>query len=410
MENKKLRTIVMSAVLALVVVVVAYMIFFAPPRAVANITLQVNPAVTLDLSNRNIVIEARGLDAGGESLLAGVNVTGMEASEALLMIADALRQAGLLEDGRQIRMAVSGQIREAELTVLMSAAEQTIRGYLTEQNLTADVVIVLLTTELADAIRVAGLLPVDYVDSVIEVGSPAVLAMLGMQEELVIDPVLFKEEFSTIASALADMKEAGITEENALAILRGALMTDSSLEELTTITSAMIDLHEVGATQESIMAVFDLAEGQLAAGVDRTLLLEEFTTITAAKADLIEAGISETAALDTLRTAMQADTTMEELTTITAMMIDLVVDERLSKEEALNRIQSAIREDPTLEKFDDLVEDGLQNRRPDRPRPPSPPRAPQENQYEENQATPVGNQRNMRQPVGPPQFPNGYLD
>jgi lipopolysaccharide biosynthesis regulator YciM len=164
------------------------------------------------------------------------------------------------------------------------------------------------------------------------------------------------------------MKAAGITEENALAILRGAFTTDPSLAELTTITDAMVDLHEVGATQESLIAVFGLVEGQLAAGVDRTLLLEEFTTITAAKADLLEAGVAPAAALDILRTAVQADPTMEELGTITAMTIDLVVDEGLSQEEALGRVQEAIRQDPTLQEFDPLVEEAdRQREEPDQP-------------------------------------------
>jgi hypothetical protein len=372
-EQKKWKIAAVTAALVLVVGMGIYMAFFAPPRAVANLVLQVNPEIDLVIDGRNLVI---GFSTE-EGALVGLDLINREKSEALRIIADALREAGLLGEGRRILVAINpinNRIGEAELIALNSAVDQTIRGYLTEHNLIIEVKSVVITDELARAIQAIGLSPVDYVDVVVEMGEPAVLAMLGMQEGLGVDPVLFKDEFSTMASVLADMKEAGMLEGDALAILRGALIADRSLEELTTITAAMIDLHEVGATPEDIRGTFDLIEAQLVAGADRTLVLEEFTTITAAKADMLEAGIPAAAALDALRTAMQADPKMEELTTITAAMIDLV-EEGVSKEEALTRIQSAIREDPTLQKFDELVEDEPQERRQNRqqlPRLPGP--------------------------------------
>jgi hypothetical protein len=372
MEQKTRKIWMVSAAAAALILAAVYLTLFAPHRAVANLVLQVNPEIDLVIDGRNLVI---GFSTE-EGVLVGLDLINKEKSEVLRMIADALREAGLLGEGRRILIAINpinDRIGETELIALNSAVDQTIRGYLVEHNLIVEVKSVVITEELARAIQAVGLSPVDYVDVVVEVGDPAVLAMLGMQGELGIDPVLFKDEFSTMAAALVDMKEAGILEGDALAVLRGALIADQSLEELTTITAAMIDLHEVGAGQAEIMAVFDLLEAQLAAGADRALLLEEFTTITAAKADMLEAGIPAAAALDALRTAMQADPKLEELTTITAAMIDLV-EEGVSKEEALTRIQSAIREDPTLQKFDDLIEaePQEQERRQDRQQVPRP--------------------------------------
>jgi hypothetical protein len=410
MEQKARKIWMVSAVAAALILVVVYLTLFAPHRAVANLVLQVNPEIDLVIDGRNFVI---GFSTE-EGVLVGLDLINKEKSEALRIIADALREAGLLGEGRRILVAINpinNRIGEAELIALNSVVDQTIRGYLAEHNLIIAVTSVVITEELARAIQAVGLSPVDYVDVVVEVGDPAVLAMLGMQEGLGVDPVLFKEEFSTMASALADMKEAGILEGDALAVLRGALIADRSLEELTTITAAMIDLHEVGAGQTEIMAVFDLIEAQLAAGADRALVLEEFTTITAAKADMLEAGIPAAAALDTLRTAMQADPKLEELTTITAAMIDLV-EEGVSKEEALTRIQSAIREDPTLQKFDDLIEAELQEqeRRPNRQQvpqltPPVPDDAPNEREAREQERRPDG-QQDPQRPQVPGDVPN----
>jgi hypothetical protein len=172
-----------------------------------------------------------------------------------------------------------------------------------------------------------------------------------------IESTLLQEEISTIEAAKKDMVEAGIAKEAALALLEVAITADPTLEELTTITAAMIDLHQAGATPDDIMALFRLLEDQVAAGMERTLLLEEISTIAAAKIDLLEVEIPAATALAVLRVALQADPTLEELTTITAAMIDLVVDEGMSAEEALARIRAAIEADPTLEKLDDLIED-----------------------------------------------------
>jgi hypothetical protein len=400
----KVWKLVGASFAVLFLAVVIYMVFFAAPRAMGSLVLQVNPGVNFTFDERNIVIEAKGTDAAGEALLAGLDVIGKEVTEANLVITRAMHEAGLLADGDRILIALypfgdqNGEV-EAQLTALAGAIYQTQTEYLAEHGLLVDVVSVALSAELADAVSVAGLSPADYVDLVVEVGSQAVVEVLALQGELGLDPTLFKEEFSTMAAALIDMTEAGIAEDNALAILEGALVADPEIEELATITAAMIDLHEAGAPQESIMAVFRLVEERVAAGVERTLLLEEFSTMAAALIDMTEAGIAADNAFAILNATLTADPTLEELATITAAMIDLheagapqesimavfilmeeqiaagvegtllleefttitaamidLIEQGLSTEEALARIQSAIEADPTLENFDDLFE------------------------------------------------------
>jgi hypothetical protein len=358
----KSKTLVSWRLVASLLVVVlalgAYAAFFTAPQAVASLTLQVNPVVTLTLDRENNVIDIKGLDSEGEALLAGLNVTGLEVSAALRTIAEAMRGAGFLGLEQEIVLVlhtIEDRLAEPALATLADTVRQTLDGYLTEQGLLAEVKVAVVTAELVDVANAIGLLPADYIDLVDAVGAPIALQVLNLQKELDLDQALFKEELSTIAAALIDMKEAGIAADNALVILKGALAADPKLEELTTITAAMVDLHEAGATQEDIMALFNLVEGQIAAGIDRILVLEEITTITAAKVDLLEAGIPAAAALAAIKTAMVADPKLEELTTITAAMIDLT-EKGLSKEEALAKVQAAIKADPTLKNFDDLIE------------------------------------------------------
>jgi DNA-binding phage protein len=180
----------------------------------------------LVLSERNVVIDAEGLDARGESLLAGLDVTNKELADALHIIASALHEAGLLGPEQWIVMAlhpIGDRLGAAELTALADATRQILDTHLAEQGLPpVEVKIVVLTAELADETHAAGLLPADYVDDYIE--------------------------------AQAYMTEAGITTDNASAILKAAFTDDPSLEELTTITAAMIDLVEEGLSPEEALA------------------------------------------------------------------------------------------------------------------------------------------------------------
>jgi hypothetical protein len=333
--------------------------FIVTPQVVANIALQVNPAINLRLSDRNTIVEVEGLDEQGRTLLKGLNIEGKEVQEALRIIAKALHEADFLMDERRIIVAlnpVGDRLGEAELQALTGTMEEALYGYSQEHDLHVKVTSAVLTVELADAIQNLNLKPADYVDLVYKAGSVVATQVLNLRYQLGVDPTLFKDEFGTIVSSLIDMTEAGMTNENALAIFRSSLAADSTLEELTTITAASIDLHEAGASQDAIIAVFKLIEEQLAAGLDRNLLLEEFSTIAAAKIDMLDAGIAADYALLVLRKALIADPTLEELTTITAAFIDLA-EEGLSKQDALLRIQEAIKVDPTFENFDDLLED-----------------------------------------------------
>jgi len=334
-----------------------YVAFFATPRAVASLSLQVNPAVNLTLSGRNTIIDAEGLNAQGEELLAKIDVRGKEVQAALRLISGALHETGLLGPTQQVVVAlhtIDDRLTASELITQAGNVRQALLGYMNEQGLSVEVKVGVVTDELLAVAEALDLLPIDYVDLVAEVGHSQATEVLKLQKELGLDPILFKEELSTIGASLIDLVEAGIAENNALAILRLALLADPKLEELTTITAAMIDLHEVGATQADIMALFSLVEEQIAAGMDKTLLLEEITTLSAAKIDLLEADIPAAEAMAILKAAMAADPKLEELTTITAVMIDLT-EKGLSKEEALAKVQAAIKADPTLKDFDDLV-------------------------------------------------------
>jgi hypothetical protein len=224
MKPKIWKPVASLAVLILVLGV--YLAFFTPPRVVATLVLQVSPAISLTISERNTVIGAEGLDAAGELILEELDLRGQEVQDALGVLAGALDKADWLSPGCRILLAlhpVGGRLAKAELDTLTDTARQALSGYLTEQSLPVEIKTVAITEELVDMVLAVGILPADYIDLVAMVGPQMTMQVLNLQKRLSLDPALFKEELGATTASLIDMKEIGITGDNAFAILEKVL-------------------------------------------------------------------------------------------------------------------------------------------------------------------------------------------
>ncbi|MBS3967768.1 MAG: hypothetical protein KGZ60_10990 [Truepera sp.] len=131
---------------------------------------------------------------------------------------------------------------------------------------------------------------------------------------------LFQAEFTTLVWATVDLMEAGLSQAEALEVLRQTIATDPSLREATTIVAAKIDLTEAGLSVAAAQAFLALRAD--AFGIDHRIFLQEYSTLAAALIDLVEAGIDEATALALLTEAMGRDPSLEEVTTIVAKFID----------------------------------------------------------------------------------------
>ena len=325
----------MSLLLTALLVVSVFAMGCPPPRAMAHLTMQVNPALQLSLAREHKVIGVEGLDEDGKALLAQLDVQNKGLRPALQEITDVLMDGGFLRPEARVVITLHpiDERREKDLPNLSATAHQAVTDRLVEIGVQIKVVSQVITKDLYETAIEKGLLPAAYAD-LIEAGvsEDSIMSISGLGSKLNIEPGLFLEEFSTIVAAMIDMIEAGIPEAGAMALLEEALKADPSLEEVATITAAIVDMHEAGLTLEHSLAVLALHQELEELGIARETFLEEFSTIVAAMIDMAEAGIPEADAMALLREALKADPSLEELTTIIADRIDLV-DEELVDEE-----------------------------------------------------------------------------
>ncbi|MBT9162822.1 MAG: hypothetical protein DDT27_01387 [Dehalococcoidia bacterium] len=324
--NKKIMLIPLALLLTMSLILAGCP---APVRvAVANLAMQVNPALQLSLDREHKVIGVEGLDEDGKALLAQLDVQNKELRQALQEIIDVLMDGGFLTPEVRVVIVLHPiDVRvEEDLPHLSAIAHQAVTGRLVEIGVQIKVVSQVITEDLYENAIEEGLLPADYID-LIEAGVSAdsIKSIIGLGKELHIEQELFLEEFDTTASAMIDMVEAGITEEAAVALLKAALKADPSLEEVTTITAGIVDMHEAGLNPEQVLALLALHKelADLGIAIAPETFLEEFSTIVAAMIDMTDAGITEADAMAMIREALKADPSLEEVTTITAGIVDM---------------------------------------------------------------------------------------
>lgn len=249
-KQTQLKILLIAASIALILFSYGiYAEFLITPLTVANITLQVNPAIRISVSEGNTVVEASGLDEQGELILSELDLRGRNVQSALEKITDVLYKSGLLESDRRILAtltAVEDKINDDALLLLAQSVRNTISSYLIEQGILLDIKVIVLNNELSEFVLTANLMPEYYIDLVDAIGCDMAAQILSLQKELDIDSALFKESLSAITSSVIEMIEARISNDNILTALRFAMSADPELRMLSTVIDALIELTEKG--------------------------------------------------------------------------------------------------------------------------------------------------------------------
>ncbi|MHB8171170.1 MAG: anti-sigma-I factor RsgI family protein [Thermincolia bacterium] len=354
MISKNLKIVAPITILALAILV--YQFVFAAPQAVAVLTMQVNPALKLVLDVDNQVNKAESLNDDAKAILSQLDLEGKTASQAIQLLTETAIAKGYMKEDKEIMLAlhpIEDSSGNKELLALAPEIEKAVMEVLAKSSLKNEVTSIVVSAKLYEEAFADGILPITYADLIEDnVSQETILNLLALREQLGIEETKFIEEWETVSEAFIDLMEAGVAEQVAFDLMKGAIGADKTLDEVSTIVAAMIDLKEAGIDPQKGLDLLKMAGEQ---GVEQEKLLEEFTTLVAAKIDLVEAGISPEAADAILKEAIKADSNLEEVTTIVAAFIDLKED-GMAEAEALAKVKDALKKDPTLDTFDDILE------------------------------------------------------
>jgi hypothetical protein len=149
----------------LLLAVLTYQALSIKPQGVAAVTLQVNPALTLTLDNKNIVLEAEGENAEGEAVVADYPIKGKELKEALEDLTMHLHDKGFLRSDSEVIITVHpiDGLDQEKLSSLSEFAQQIMAESLNRYNIQKPDSFV-ISHGLHLFLKELGLMPLDYVE------------------------------------------------------------------------------------------------------------------------------------------------------------------------------------------------------------------------------------------------------
>jgi len=328
---------------------------YSAPRAFAELTVQVNPEIVLTLDQHQKVLAARFTGLLAHPTLGDLALVNLSVGEALDKVNAALTVLGLLTPDREVLIVVNpvGGANSEKVQGIAAAAEEKLKTHLKQQaNLPPAVTSVLVSTPLTEVAQQLSI-PLSSFARFLRKGvtEANLTAIMALQDGLKLDAAAFAQEFNKVVKSFADMREAGLPEDTALALLSESLQLDGALKNVYHLVSGLIDMHEAGLSPSDMSAALELHRDLK---LSPSLLRRESDSLFSSLIDMHEVGVPSAVALSTLQAAMLADPSLKEIDTIVSALIDLV-DKGATAEVALASINTAISADPTLKNLDGML-------------------------------------------------------
>ena len=162
----KKKALVVVPAIFLLLFALSYQLFFSSSQAVASLTLEVNPALTLVLDEKSTVLEAEGENMEGETILEDSDLKGKNLKEALEEVISQMHGDGYLTSESDVVITVqptNTKLEEEKLDALFEYAQQSMSEVLSLYDV-HKLDSYFLSHSLHSYLKELGLTPLDYAD------------------------------------------------------------------------------------------------------------------------------------------------------------------------------------------------------------------------------------------------------
>lgn len=211
------------------------------------VTLQINPSMEIELDRDSRVIEIVALNEDARILLSNLDLEDKKIDEAFEEIIIEANKLGYV--GLENQFEVS--IRDANNTVTLNVKEilaniqSTMEETLKNEGLTNNIIVVAVTNDQYATAKALGLSPSDYMKLIeYNVSQEAIQNVVDYASAQMLD-----DEFDDVVEAWVDMLKDGISQEQALAVIRLALTSDKTLDEVEDIAKAYLSFINSGLSE-----------------------------------------------------------------------------------------------------------------------------------------------------------------
>ena len=228
-------------IMVVLLVAVASLFSLRLNTAAYFVTLQINPSMEIELDREARVIETTALNEDARILLSNLDLDNMKIDLAFEEIIKEANRLGYVGLDNQFEVSVRDALNNSatlNVTEILANIQATMTTTLKNEGLENNVNVVAITNDQYATSKALGISPSDYMELIAyNVSLEAIQNVIDYASTQMLDDD-FEDEFDDVVEAWVDMLKAGVSQEQALAVIRLALTSEKTLDEVEDIAKA----------------------------------------------------------------------------------------------------------------------------------------------------------------------------
>lgn len=216
------------------------------------VTLQINPSMEIELDRDARVIEVTALNEEARILLNNLDLDNKKIDEAFEEIIKEANKLGYVSLENQFEVSVRdarNNTATLNVTEILANIQSKMEETLKNEGLTNNINVVAVTNEQYATARSLGIAPSEYMKLIeYNVSNEAIKNVVDYATAQKLDDE-FEDEFDDVVEAWVDMLKAGVSQEQALAVIRLSLTSEKTLDEVEDIAKAYRSFIQSGLSE-----------------------------------------------------------------------------------------------------------------------------------------------------------------
>ena len=254
---------ILAPVMVVLLVTVASLYSLRLNTTAYFLTLQINPLMEIELDRDERVIEIIALNEDARILLSKLDLENKKIDEVFETIIKEANKLGYVGMGNQFEVSVRdarNHTATSNVSEITATIQSTLETTLKNEGLTNSISVVVVTKDQHATARALGISPSEY-KRLIEynVSEAAIRNVIEFASTQGLG-VEFEDEFDEVIEAWVNLLKTGVSQEQALSVIRLALTSEKTLEEVEDIANVYRNFIKSGLSE---VAAFTKLEGIL---------------------------------------------------------------------------------------------------------------------------------------------------
>ncbi len=216
------------------------------------VTLQINPSMEIELDRDARVIEVTALNEEARILLSNLDLDNKKIDVAFEEIIKEANRLGYVNLENQFEVSIRdarNNTATLNVTEILANIQSKMEETLKNEGLTNNINVVAVTNDQYATAKSLGIAPSEYMKLIeYNVSIEAIKNVVDYATAQMLDDA-FEDEFDDVVEAWVDMLKTGVSQEQALAVIRLSLTSEKTLDEVEDIAKAYRSFIQSGLSE-----------------------------------------------------------------------------------------------------------------------------------------------------------------